>query len=270
MKYTAIIITLLSLSACSSLSIQQTHVTLTGASDTKSFTYRDKSLSNEFIVKSLANQMLNNSLHPKSRKRSGKVFIIKGIDAFLSPGEIMLTYFNGSQHMDTGKTYGTKINIPFTYEFSTDENSKSLTLIPPKHYDIIPGRNILMLPFDPLLSNEQVFEDIQKIYRDTNLNLLLMSTITGEINSPYPIDSIKTNFERMLGHTSNNRFANIFKLPFRKSFIPLSIKFYPYQNGSKISYSFNYPYQENLDATNTYNAQDIAQLKSVINNVVNN
>ena len=135
MKYTAIIITLLSLSACSSLSIQQTHVTLTGASDTKTFIYRDKSLSDEFIVKSLANQMLNHSLHPKSRKQRGKVFILKGIDASISPGEIMLTYFNGSQHTDTGITYGTKINIPFTYQFSSDENFKSLTLIPPKSTD---------------------------------------------------------------------------------------------------------------------------------------
>lgn len=270
MKYAAIIITLLSLSACSSLSIQQTHVTLTGTSDTKTFTYSDKSLSDEFIIKSLVNQMVNHSLHPKSRKQSGKVFILKGIDAYLSPGQIMLTYFNGSQHTDTGIIYGTKINVPFTYQFSSDENLKYLTLIPPKHYDVIPGRNILMLPFDRLLSNKQVFEDIQRIYRDTNSNLLLMSTVTGELNSPYPIDSIKTNFERMLGHTSYNRLTNIFKLPFRNSFIPLSIRFYPYQNGSKISYSFDYPYQENSDATNTFNAQEVAYLKSVINNVVNN
>lgn len=270
MKHLTILLTLLCLSACSSLSIQQTHVALTGKSDTTTFQYRDKNISDDYIIKSLAKQMLDHSQHPKNRVQNGQVFIIKGIDAYQSPGEIMLTYFNGSQHIDTGKIYGTKINAPFSYQFSENENTKVLTLTPPKHFDIVPGRNILMLPFDPLLSNEQVIEDLQHIYNQITPNVLFRKNITSELNSPYPVESIQYNFARILGHVDRSTaYRNEFRLPFRNSFIPVAIKFFPYKNGSKISYSFNYPYQENSDATSTYNEQEITQLKSVIFNVLN-
>jgi hypothetical protein len=270
MKYTAIFITFLSLSACSSFSIQQTHVSITGESDTKTFQYRDKTISDDYIIKSLAKQMLEHSQYPKNKVQNNKVFIIKGIEAYLRPGEIMLTYFNGSQHIDTGTVYGTKINIPFTYQFSSDENTKVLTLTPPKFFDVIPGRNILMLPFDPLLTNEQVFEDIKNIYQEISPNLYLNSNISGEFNSPYPVKSIQYNFARILGHVSrSSAYNNIFRLPFKNSYIPVAVKFFPYKNGSKISYSFDYPYQENTDSTSTYNEQEVAQLKSIIFGVVN-
>lgn len=118
-----------------------------------------------------------------------------------------------------------------------------------------------------------------------NARISMVETITGDVNTDFNDSSVFANFSRRLTPVSKQRWSAyvkevpVTKIDIKKAqlfFVPApqgetiaSISVFPYRDGSKVVYAFDYRYDFTGGTESTYKTSDIAVVKSVIEKIAN-
>jgi hypothetical protein len=117
------------------------------------------------------------------------------------------------------------------------------------------------------------------------INIKWYDSIKGEIDSPFNETSVFANFRRRLHSVTEREWAEYktvnkattldieksekFLLKTPRSSVILAIKAYPYRNGSKTVYVFDYPYVISGRGTTTFDRKEVEDIKRMIVSIAN-
>lgn len=179
-----------------------------------------------------------------------------------------LNNFGGLERVISGK---------FNVAISTDGNNyKNIHIACPSALRVYDGNKVGDRDRQ-LITQDQAVTDLSKICNNLDVKLQRSKLEQGELNTNFPSDSVYSNFSRSLSAVDARdtvKFTDIekFKLFWLKvgeQRTQLAVSVYPYRNGSKVVYRFNYPYAISGDGKNTYSADDIKALHKQIAKIAN-
>ncbi|MFV1982629.1 MAG: hypothetical protein ACC657_03740 [Thiohalomonadales bacterium] len=201
---------------------------------------------------------------------------ISGFEAIISDNNsIKIQYLNGKLSA-SGKPHLTKVISSINIEIKTDNFGlfKVVTVHPPKSLYIshAKGRFSNIKTLD---TPEKLQKDVEQIFKNIDLTMERLLFISGEIVVRNSDDEVFDNFEHKLGLYSKNSFQEkgmifgIFELKssYRKEIIPLRVRIFPDNKGSRVKYEFDVKYSIKSDATTTYDVKEINYLITTIKNV---
>ncbi len=269
--------------SCSVLNKKNTSHSLT-ATNSKNFRIvsidaSGKEISNQLILQTLQQNINQLSIYPKvsnSTKITNSPKIISGIDTVIAnQNYIKIQYLNG-RTLVTGQTQFTKATANLKVEIKKNNTSrfKTITIFPPKLlYISTTGSKIASM--STLDTPDNLQKDIEHIFKNINLTMRRPMLVSGELFVSVNNARVFTDFKNKLGLQSNtstktkNILHGVFNLKssFRKETIPLRIKFYKNNNGSKIKYEFDVNYVIKDNGTTTFKRQEIDYLVSIIRNI---
>lgn len=127
-------------------------------------------------------------------------------------------------------------------------------------------------------SDSKVAEDLSKICNGLKIAINRTKYVRGEINTPYPSDSVFANYARHLkpAEISIEKIksydiekAKYFYIPEGTHTIESAISVFPYRSGSKVVYGIQYPYTLLGDGTTTYRALGVATIEKNLKAIAN-
>ncbi len=281
-KYLFAYASIMFLGACSVLSVEPETVSLTSKSIKMNFVEKAPSgrvITDADILLELIEQIKKSSgvrgLSEYTTSVSG-LNDLKGVSVSRKGEAINVAYVNGAYYRNTGTTLKTETVATYGVKIVTKNNLKQVSVATPTSVELKPGRNNLMIPFQPLLPTKEVVADIERINSKLNIKFSDAKTYKGEFNAKYGDASVYANFERLLGNYEY-RSGDVNKYDIKKDKLftlgdgadrfPVKITVYPYRNGSKVQYEFQAPYTINGDGTTTFNKNKmqeyIASIKKI-------
>lgn len=204
---------------------------------------------------------------PQGTNKDGtasSIAFIRGVQITRTPNVFILAYINGEKYSSTSSTYKTESVAHFEYGITEKSDSIFVKVIPPKEVVTIVGP-AMFSAWEPLLSNVELTNNVQKTFNDMSPSIELEKEITGEINVGYSAEAITANFKRM---PNSNVFVE--KGGFRcvVNGTSMLIEVLPYKNGSKVRYGFNVRYDLNRKGESSYSPQAIKTVIAAIERIV--
>ena len=203
----------------------------------------------------------------------------KGLKVSLLKDKIKLEYINGD-FFPSGTEFMTKSVASLNIRNIEEEGKKLITLTTPPFIETIHGNEYFGASIKPLGNDQQLSSDVLNIVKNLKPIIIGQKEFKGEINSNFNDESIYANFERILGAyqygiNETKKFDikkdRIFKVKTESTGkMPIKIEVYPYRDGSKALYEFDYKYQTHGDGSNTFNLKEINSLIGRIESIVNN
>lgn len=252
----------------------------------KSVNLSGDSIDKNTILSTVGNQFINGSSYRKKTSYPAcngcQIWNIVGVESKYSNERINLVYTSGEKY-SSGKIIEAKdvFNFPVNVEFDTKNGLYKITVDYPDNVITNSAKDGLGATIDQLDNLKNLENDAKRLYANLkNQKVALELAINGEINTKYNDSSTYANFERMLGvYRWNDRekptnvdiakekyFA--FKLPDGQS-MPLHIKVYPYQNGSKVVYDMPIKYSLDMNGGMSLSKQDMENIKKQISKIAN-
>ena len=230
------------------------------------------SISTDTVVKALEDSLYSatglKKLYeiPKFTEKDGTVSIafIRGVEITRSPNIFNLAYINGEKFISTLSTYKTESVAHFEYSITEKSNSIIVKILPPKEVVTVVGPAMLSA-WEPLLSNAELMNNVQKTFNDLNPSIELKKEITGEINVGYSAEAVTANFRRM---PNSNVFVEKGGFRCAVNGTPMSIEVLPYKNGSKVRYAFDVRYTLNSKGESSYSQEATKILIAAIEKIV--
>lgn len=235
-------------------------------------------ITDQDIINEINNQITTSSNYQALHKEftGSDIYDVKGISSIATQSDITLSYANGEYFNNTNSLYQSVKKVKYSMQISDINNGKKITIDTPSTISSTEGKNVLFLPISFLLSDSELSSDLSTIGMKMSPSLSYSEQITGEINVKYKDESVYANFKRILGEYSGSSDElkkyditkeKIFNLKSNNIPVPLKITVYPYRDGSKVVYEFNYKYTINPNGTNTYNKNDIEKLVTEVKRV---
>ncbi len=200
---------------------------------------------------------------------------VSGFEATITNNNIKVQYLNG-QLASNGDHHLTKVSAIFKIDLKKDEYGlfKTVTVHQPKSIHISNAKK----PFsdiNTLDTPNNLKKDVQHIFKNIELSMERLMFISGEIIVRNSDDEVYDNFEHKLGLYSKNSFQEegmvfgIFELKSktRKDIIPVRVRIYPDNKGSRVKYEFDIKYSIKSDGTTSYDPQEIVYLVTTIKNI---
>lgn len=201
---------------------------------------------------------------------------VSGFEAIITKNNsIKVQYLNG-ELSSSGRHNLTKATATFKVNIENDKYGlyKTVTIHSPKSLHISQAKKQFNR-INTLDSPQKLQEDVEQIFKNLELSMERLIFISGEIIVRNSDDEVFDNFEHKLGFYSKNSFQEkgmifgIFELKSetRKDIIPLRIRIFPDNNGSRIKYEFDVKYSIKADGTTTYDENEINYLIITIKNI---
>ena len=230
----------------------------------------------------LANKLVSYSNYPAFytdyyTKRHHRRLIppAKGIKIKTTQSSYKIIYANGEYN---NQYYLAKTIFPVPYKIE----QRLITLHYPNEFIFIPCNDAIGGEIKPLDNVENLKQDVERILSkapNTKLKINRSYTFKGEVNTPYPSESVYANFKRLVGQYQGRFYdktvneiekKNYFNLKIKDHIYPLKITVYPYRNGSKVVFEANINYTLYSDGSSSISKQDIEKAKEDIEKIINN
>ena len=239
--------------------------------------------------RTISDEKIYNKITEQIRKKSkigalstshttGQLYELSGLSVERDGNTINLSYINGDFHTSENVTHKTEIVAKYRVDIESKQGKKFVTLYTPSEINLRPGRDILYISINPLLSNAQVVSDIKKINMELSPIFKDTKKYTGEVNVQYNDESVYANFTRLLGkhkYGSDNvkkydiEKGKLFSIGEKGKEFSVKISVFPYRNGSKVNYEFHAPYVVTNDCMTTFDDDKvqgyIAKIKGIAN-----
>lgn len=277
-------------SGCGTSVLPPKQIPITKQSEIKVLTVKatdvdEKKINQDTILHKIGKQISEGSEYiEKARRRACPtctIYEMKGVESTYTKQQFELIYVNGKDY-STGMYEAKDIfKFPVKSELDSSTNTYKLSVSYPKEvttYSVQADPGLGIPQLDPLPKLEK---DALSVFNNLkNLKIELKAKIAGEINTQYSDASIYANFERILRvyDWKGNKPSNLdiakekyfsFNLKNGKT-VPLHIKIYPYQNGSKIVYDLEVPYILDMNGGINMTLADIHAIKDEITKIANN
>ena len=249
---------------------------------------QDTQISKEDIISSIYRNMHDSSsFRDLTKKRfNSDCSDYYGKDMKIISNSIEINYYRGrSCRYEKGfkdengiVTYFT-LTVPI--KITGNNNKYDLVATFPKNYTYRQATMLGIKKQKPVASPSSLLADTKKMFNKISKPLTFSSymEVNGDINTKYSDSSIYANFERKLDkYTWNNGYKNenstlvkknAFALEYKGKRYPLTVKVYPYKNGSKVTYTIGVNYLLSPNGTSSLNTQDIEAMKAMISKVIN-
>jgi len=204
---------------------------------------------------------------------SGKfVHVINVVDIIKEATSITASY-NQVWHYPSGVRIASKLLAKYEIKITTSGNQKQVVMTPPSSIIVMKVTNYdgNEVPLERSVS--EVEKDVRAVSASLDPTINFAKPIKGEINVKYSDESVYANFTRMMG---SYRFSkeeakkydikkdHVFALKHKNKPIPVKITVYPYRDGSKVVYEFEYPYSGKSGSQSEIDAL-IAEISRVVN-----
>ena len=196
---------------------------------------------------------------------------IKGVEVKNKDNnELTVSYLNNFESLQR------EISGTFNVTIKDDGNNKNINIACPTTLRIYDSNKVGDRDRQ-LITQDQAVADLRKICSSLNVRLQRSKLEQGELNTNFPSDSVYANFSRSLSAVNARdtvKFTDIekfkvFWLKVGEQRTQLAVSVYPYRNGSKVMYRFDYPYAISGDGKHTYSADEIKALHKQINKIAN-
>lgn len=146
----------------------------------------------------------------------------------------------------------TKIHSTFKYDITETEKEIILTLNSANISEVKPGRDIINIPYFPLMNEVETKQKLSNIFINFKrpvITKLNSHTVNGEFNVPFDPASVITNFERLATRVNNTsssterQYSDSFNIVLDGVVANIDIKVYLYRGNSKIMYRVSYHYE---------------------------
>jgi len=243
-------------------------------------------LTKEQIFASLGTQMGKSSFYTQKKwqnSSSAGLSYVYGVESKYNNQNLILEYVNGQDYHNTTGLRLAKDTFKFPVNgiFDASINKFKIRVIFPSSYDSSEGKNTLGMSFEHLDAPQAIQQDSQRLFNNlVNLKISRASKVNGEINTKYNDASTYANFERIMGiydwrYTNKPTNTDItkekyfsYKMQDGQS-LPLNVKVYPYQNGSKVVYTMEIPYYLDMQGGVSLSKKDIEAIKKQIEKIAN-
>ena len=239
------------------------------------------------ILDSLGLQLSDNSSYEKKTERcrnggmSCPLLQIVGVSSMYSNSQLSLIYTNGENYKPARYEAKDIFNFPVSVQNDTTKGLYNFLVQYPSSVISNSATDGLGKTIKQLDTLANLDADAKKLFTNLmNKKIPLNLKIDGEINTKFNNASIYANFERKLGVYiwKANEITTNMDITKEKYFIykfsdgkllPLHIKVYPYQDGSKIVYDIVVPYWVDMKGGMSISKQDIDTIRADIIKIAN-
>lgn len=276
----------IALTGCATTSIEPRTMEL--EPQTKSFTFvktlpNGNTIGGRDVGEALAAAILEESglQEAKPRYKSEYADEVKGLRLEPDHDSVKIAYRNGEKRTKSGKFISTQQWATYLFNLEDKGDKVSVRVTTPNKVELKP--NGIFDDFQPLLTDAEVKQNIEKINANLNPELQVSKTYKGEINTTYGDESVFANFDRILGEYESNRYweeqdeitkddiekGRVFDLIDGRQQKPVLISVFPYRDGSKVLYSFTLESTVHSDGTVTHPEEQADAYIQKLENIVN-
>lgn len=245
-----------------------------------------KEISQYTVLDKIGRQFSNGSKYRQKTKLrscpSCNMYDIIGVESYYSNEQLQLIYVNGEDY--SPGVYEAKDIFKFPIKVNLDSlaNTYKITVDYPNEIttnSATDGLGDVIKQLDTLPNLEKDAKNVFDNLKNQKISFKL--NIAGEINTQYSDASTYANFERTLGlyrwgygeKPTNADIAKEKYFAFKLkdvATVPLHIKVYPYQNGSKVVYDLPIEYSADMNGGMNMTSSDIENIKTQIGKIANN
>lgn len=200
------------------------------------------------------------------------------------PDIYQLQYDNYTHYAGARTRQGSSIGIIFEESYTLDGESVVVSFKP---YEKAKDHLFVRVdpscgPIAPLGTLDEVTNDAHNALKTADPVVIRRKIIEGEIDTPYPAESVAASFDRLWSPLQENTFqyqefipqlstmkqrGTLYLFEHKKLEHPIFISVYPYRDGSKVSYEVAYGYGLTSDGGSNFDNGDISALEQAIADV---
>jgi len=201
-------------------------------------------------------------------------------------GEILVQYKKGVR--GEGYAFVSALDATWQIKITTSGNQKHVVVNPPSSLleEVVENPLTKTLYKFSIPKAEKDVKELRALLASLNptIHFAKVKPIKGEINVKYSDESVYANFTRMMGSYSfsNEEEAkgyditkdHVFALKHKDKLIPLKMTVYPYREGSKVVYEFEYRYSMTVSgktgsSISSYSQSELDALMAEVSRVAN-
>ena len=238
----------------------------------KTFTFRStdadgNKVSDAAVANALAQAVRVNTRYKRRLEHfaGNNVWDVKGVEVAPQAGSVTIQYVNGERYASTGRTHLTRSTATFAFTAQEDNGLLRVKIMPPRELVTVKQTSPLFVTYDTLDAEAALAADVRQIYERMNPAVQIDKWVTGEVNAPFGVDAIASNFKRKCRVYTPDPQGGMTCLMDNQA---VNVSVVPYQNGTKTTYRFQVQYRLDSNGGTTYSGETTKQMVVSIERIV--